>query len=102
MIVYLANKIRFREDILSNRIEEIVHDSFKGVLGKTVGASELASWKNSLRHMDTVLEDAGIPDYHGVALVFEKPGVTPICPRSFGAISLPQQTAIECPPYLTT
>lgn len=38
MIVYLANKTRFREDILSNRIEEIVHDSFKGVLGKTVGA----------------------------------------------------------------
>jgi hypothetical protein len=27
MIVYLANKTRFREDILSNRIEEIVHDS---------------------------------------------------------------------------
>ncbi len=33
MIVYLANKIQFREDILSNRIEEIVHDSFKRVLG---------------------------------------------------------------------
>jgi len=26
MIVYLANKSQFREDILSNRIEEIVHD----------------------------------------------------------------------------
>jgi len=38
----------------------IVHESFKGALGKSVGASELASWKNSLRHMDTVLEDAGI------------------------------------------
>jgi uncharacterized protein len=73
MIVYLANKTRFREDILSNRIEEIVHDSFKGVLGKTVGASELASWKNSLRHMDTVLEDAGIPDNAGVAIEFNIP-----------------------------
>lgn len=62
MIVYLANKSKFREDILSNRIEEIVHDSFRGALGKSVGASELASWKNSLRHMDTVLEDVGIPD----------------------------------------
>lgn len=28
MIVYLANKTRFREDILSKRIEEIVHVSF--------------------------------------------------------------------------
>lgn len=35
MIVYLANKTQFRDDILSNRIEEIVHDSFKGVLRKT-------------------------------------------------------------------
>ena len=30
MIVYLANKTRFRDDILSNRIEEIVHESVKG------------------------------------------------------------------------
>jgi len=28
MIVYLANKSQFRDDILSNRIEEIVHESF--------------------------------------------------------------------------
>jgi hypothetical protein len=39
MIVYLANKARFREDVLSNRIEEIVHDSFKAGLGRSVGAS---------------------------------------------------------------
>ena len=62
MIVYLANKSRFREDILSNRIEEIVHESLQRQLGKSVGASELASWKHSLRQMDSVLEDAGIPD----------------------------------------
>ena len=73
MIVYLANKARFRDDILSNRIEEIVHESFQGVLGKSVGASELASWKNSLRHMDTVLEDAGIPHDAGVAIEFNIP-----------------------------
>jgi hypothetical protein len=35
MIVYLANKTQFRDDILSNRIEEIVHDSFKVALWKT-------------------------------------------------------------------
>jgi DUF2075 family protein len=73
MIVYLANKARFREDILSNRIEEIVHESFQHQLGKSVGASELASWKNSLRHMDTVLEDAEIPHNAGVAIEFNIP-----------------------------
>jgi hypothetical protein len=73
MIVYLANKTRFREDILSNRIEEIVHDSFKANLGRSVGESELSSWKNSLRHMDNVLEDAEIPHDAGVAIEFNIP-----------------------------
>lgn len=73
MIVYLANKTKFRDDVLSNRIEEIVHESFQSVLGKSVGASELASWKNSLRHMDKVLEDVGIPHDTGVAIEFNIP-----------------------------
>jgi hypothetical protein len=38
MIVYLANKSQFREDILSNRIEEIVHD-----LSRTVPPSSFDS-----------------------------------------------------------
>jgi hypothetical protein len=41
MIVYLANKTRFRADTLSNRIEQIVHESFQGALGKSVGASDV-------------------------------------------------------------
>jgi uncharacterized protein len=73
MIVYLANKTQFREAILSNRIEEIVHESLKQELGKSVGASELASWKHSLRHMDAVLEDPGIPHDAGVAIEFNIP-----------------------------
>jgi DUF2075 family protein len=73
MIVYLANKTKFREDILSNRIEEIVHETFQGAMGRSVGTSELASWKNSLRHMDTVLEDSGIPHDAGVAIEFNIP-----------------------------
>ena len=73
MIVYLANKTQFREDIRSNRIEEIVHDTFKKALGKSVGASELVSWKHSLSEMGKVLEDAGIPNNAGVAIEFNIP-----------------------------
>jgi uncharacterized protein len=73
MIVYLANKARFRDDILSNRIEEIVHEAFRAKLGKSVGDSELSSWKHSLRHMDAVLEDAEIPANAGVAIEFNIP-----------------------------
>ena len=47
MIVYLADKTRFRDDVFTNRIEEIVLESFQAKLGKSVGKSELSSWKNS-------------------------------------------------------
>jgi DUF2075 family protein len=73
MIVYLATKADFRADILSNRIDEIVHDSVQGALGTSVGQSELASWRNSLRHMDSVLDDSEIPPDTGVAIEFNIP-----------------------------
>jgi DUF2075 family protein len=73
MIVYLATKSVFREDILSNRIEEKVLDAFKGHLGRSVGGSELSSWRNSLPFMDRVLEDHEIPQDTGVAIEFNIP-----------------------------
>lgn len=73
MIVYLADKSRFRDDVFTNRIEEIVLGSFQAKLGKSVGKSELSSWKHSLQHMDKVLEDAEIPHNAGVAIEFNIP-----------------------------
>lgn len=73
MIVYLATKSVFRDDILSNRIEEKVLASFQGVLGRSVGASELASWSNSLPYMDRILDDGEIPQDTGVAIEFNIP-----------------------------
>jgi DUF2075 family protein/SOS-response transcriptional repressor LexA len=73
MIVYLANKIQFRKDILSNRIEEKILDSFKGVLGSSVGEKEIAAWRNSLPYMDRVLEDPDIPHDTGVAIEYNIP-----------------------------
>ena len=73
MIVYLETKAQFREDILSNRIEDKVLESFKGALGKGVGKSEVASWKNSLPYMDRVLEDPEIPHDSGIAIEFNIP-----------------------------
>lgn len=73
MIVYLSNKARFREDVLSNRIHEIVQGEFKRVVGKAVGENELRSWKNSLQAMDSVISDEGIPHDTGVAIEFNIP-----------------------------
>jgi DUF2075 family protein len=73
MIVYLATKAEFRADVLSNRIEEKILASFKGVLGKSVGSSEFSSWQNSLPYMDRVLDDPEIPSETGVAIEFNIP-----------------------------
>ena len=48
MIVYLANKTRFRADILSNRIEEIVLEPFQAKLGKSVGPT-------AMNHLEQIL-----------------------------------------------
>lgn len=73
MIVYLATKSEFRDDIDSNRIEEKVHAEFTRKLGKSVGEAELKSWRNSLPFMDRVLNDAEIPGDTGVAIEFNVP-----------------------------
>lgn len=73
MIVYLETKAKFQSDILSNRIEEKVLETFRGAYGKSVGESELASWRNSLPYMDKVLNDTEIPDNTGVAIEFNIP-----------------------------
>jgi len=73
MIVYLATKADFRSDILSNRIEEKILDSFQRANNRSVGESELNSWRNSLPYMDRVLDDPDIPQDTGVAIEFNIP-----------------------------
>ena len=73
MIVYLADKLSFREDVLSNRIEEKIQACFRARRASSVGASEIASWKNSLGFMDRVLSDPDIPDDSGVAIEYGVP-----------------------------
>lgn len=74
MIVYLEDKAKFRADVLSNRIEEKIQESFRRLHGHRVGPSELASWKNSLGFIDRVLSDDDIPSDAGVAVEYGLPG----------------------------
>jgi len=73
MIVYLATKEQFEDDILSNRIEEKILHEFTRKLGKSVGKAEVRSWKNSLPYMNRVLSDEDIPNDTGVAIEFNVP-----------------------------
>jgi len=76
MIIYLENKITFREDVFSNRIEDKVKERLKKIAGKSVSDAEFTSWKNSLRYMDAIVEDADIPDNTGIAIEFNIPSTS--------------------------
>ncbi len=73
MIVYLATKTKFIEDVFSNSIEELILDAFKKQLYRSVGESEVRAWKNSLSYMHRVLVDEEIPSDAGVAIEFNIP-----------------------------
>lgn len=73
MIVYLAKKHEFLDDVDSNKIEERIHAEFQRTHHRSVGASELAAWKNSLGYMERVLRDDDIPQDAGVAVEFGIP-----------------------------
>lgn len=73
MIVYQAEKGKFLSDLLSNKIERIIQNSFLLKAGKHVGKSELLSWQQSLRYMGGVLNDDEIPDNSGVSIEYHIP-----------------------------
>jgi uncharacterized protein len=73
MIVYLQPCRTFLEDVDSNRIKEIIHEEFKRLTGRSVGHSELESWRNSLQYMDRIVRDPSIPVDAGVAIEFNIP-----------------------------
>ena len=73
MIVYHRNKVGFCDDVATGRIDEILLDRMRGVLGLGVSSSEARSWHQSLTHMGNVLCDPEIPADAGVALEFQVP-----------------------------
>ncbi|MDP3469604.1 MAG: DUF2075 domain-containing protein [Daejeonella sp.] len=73
MIIYQASKAGFLNDILSNDIENIVHEEMIAYGNKRVGLSELASWRNSLQFMSNVLHDSEIPPDCNVAIEYHIP-----------------------------
>jgi DUF2075 family protein len=73
MIVYQATKGKFLTDVSDNNIEDIVLDCVKNKLKINVGKNEVASWKNSLREMYFILEDAAIPTDSGVSIEYRIP-----------------------------
>lgn len=73
MIVYQSQKDRFLADNDDRDIEDVILLSYRQATGRGVSASEVRSWKDSLRYMASVLRDNDIPDDTGVAVELHIP-----------------------------
>ena len=73
MIVYSKTKQQFVEDVRSNVIHERILVELKRRLGRSVGPSELSSWRNSMQFMQSVVDDHEIPHDAGVSIEFNIP-----------------------------
>ena len=73
MIVYSASKREFVEDASANIIHEKIGAEVKrrGIAGGS--PSEIASWRNSMQFMLTVINDDALPDDAGVSIEYAIP-----------------------------
>lgn len=73
MIVYHTTKEGFMADILSNDIDQIIHDAFYERLGRHTSGSEVQSWKHSLTIMHAIIVDQEIPMNAGITIEYQIP-----------------------------
>ncbi len=73
MIVYSAKKQQFVDDVRTNVVHEKILTEFRRNLGRKVGESEIASWRNSMQFMESVVSDPEIPADAGVSIEYNIP-----------------------------
>lgn len=71
--MYQATKEKFKNDVITNNIENVILDIFKKKLGRTTGKQEILSWRNSMMYMENVLQDSEIPNDCGVMIEYQIP-----------------------------
>lgn len=76
MIIYSTTKCQFKEDVVFNRISDLIQKNLKdhGISGGT--PSEYNSWQNSLQFMYNVIDDTEIPDDVMIAIEYQIPGTS--------------------------
>jgi len=72
MRLYSGMSDQFIRDTIHNRIAEKLKDAFFRQYRHQPSPSEVGSWRNSLRAVSQVFDDAGLRD-HGVILEYQLP-----------------------------
>lgn len=73
MIVYSSTKAKFKEDVMTNDIGNIIYNAYQTATNRRTSKSEIDSWLNSLQYMDRVLNDKDIPSDAGVSIEYHLP-----------------------------
>ena len=73
LIIYNEPSSRFLEHILDNEIGYVLEKNVKNLMNKSISASELRSWENSLPQMAKVLRDANVKDDTHILLEYKLP-----------------------------
>ena len=73
MIIHQASKSQFLHHALRDDIEDVMSHHFRSATGRSVGPSEIQSWRNSLLEMAKVLQDEEIPQDAGIAIEYQLP-----------------------------
>ena len=76
MIIYSNNVKGFRDDVDNNRIADKLEESVKELMGRSTTNSEIASWKNSLRAIESPIRVAGLPGDCGILIEYNLPSTS--------------------------
>jgi DUF2075 family protein len=71
VIIYLATREEFLQQVLDQRIEEVVRQCYIERTGHKVAANEFRAWQNSLQCVGNVLQFEAIPRELGVAIEYK-------------------------------
>jgi ATP:corrinoid adenosyltransferase len=71
VIIYLATREEFLQQVLEQRIEEVVRQCYVERTGHKVAANEFRAWQNSLQCVGNVLQFEAIPKELGVAIEYK-------------------------------
>lgn len=72
MLIYQGTSKQFHDDVLHNRITDIMSENFQDQLGSAVQSPEFMSWQNSLGRIKDLMEIADLSDNY-VALEYQVP-----------------------------
>ena len=73
MLIYNGTKSVFMDNMMDQKMTDILTSTIYQKMHRKTGKSEIQSWENSLKNMFMVLSDTGIPNDAGVAIEYNIP-----------------------------